>query len=235
MLRTVTTTSTLLTVGTAFYLLGFEPAYANSITYYDIDFSTPTHTVGSPPTQGSELDTISSIVFGEPLIESSFGTVASESLVFDTKDNQLPYFYDQIELDLRQGSDRYQLSFDLITNNFVNTGSSNGFVLLFDTPQIRRIDFNSDGTIGYYYPSQGSEIIGSFSDDTLISMAVDISLVAGTWDIFMNDELLYSGDFAPTGNDVNSIRFSFGNVNAAMVSSTFDNVRLDNIQVRGAF
>ncbi|WP_424097205.1 hypothetical protein [Moorena producens] len=228
MLKTLTTTSTIITVSTILNLLGVDSVQAVPITYYDIDFSAPTHTLGSAPTEGFSSDTISSVVFGNPVVESSFGPLTSESLVFNTKGNTTPCcFYDQIKLDLGGGSDRYQVSFDLSTRNYVNTGSANTFTLLFDTPQVRTIHFMSNGTIRYFYPFQGSGTIGSFSDNTLLNMMVDINLAASTWDIFMNDSLLYSGLFSPSGDDINSLRFSFGGVS----TTSFDSIGLDNIRV----
>ncbi len=228
MLKTLTATSTILTIGTIYHLLGLGSAHAASITYYDVDFSAPTHTIGSSPTEGSSSDTISSIVFGQPVVESSFGALSSESLVFNTTGNTTPCcFYDQIELDLGKGSDQYRVSFDLSTSNYVNTGSGNTFTLLLDTPEVRNIHFNNDGTISYFIPFQGSGVIGSFSDNSLLNMMVDVNLAASTWDISMNGSLLHSGVFSPSVNDINSLRFSFGGLS----TTSFDSVGLDNIRV----
>ena len=218
-------------VSAAFHLWGFGSAHAEPMTYYDIDFSAPTHTVGRPPLERFSLNTISSVVFGEPLVESSFGALTSESLVFNTTGNTPSFFYDQISLSLGRDSDRYQLSFDLSTDHFVSTGSSNRFALIFDTSQVRRIDFNNDGTISYDHPFQGSGVIGSFSDNTLLSITVNVNIAARTWDILMNDNLLHSGIFFPSGGDIESLRFSFGSITSISGSSTFDSVGLDNIQI----
>ncbi len=226
-LKTIITLSKVFTITAAFCLLRFDSAHAVSMTYYDIGFSEPIHTVGSPPSEGSNPDTISNIVFGEPLVESSFGVLTNESLVFNTAGNTPSFFYDQIKLDLANNSDRYRLSFDLSTNNFVNTGSTNTFTLLFDTPEVRSISFNNNGTIRYFHPSEGSGIIGNFSDNTLLKMIVDVNLATSTWNIFMNNDLLHSGIFFPSTDDINSLRFSFGGIN----SSTFDSIGLDNLQI----
>ncbi len=170
-----------LTGVTIFQLLLAASAQAIPTTYYDIDFSTPTHNVGAAPTTGTGTDKVSSVVFGQPVVESSFGALSSESLVFNTTGNsQRCCYYDQIKLGLGKGSDRYQVLFDLSTENYVNTGSGNTFTLLFDTPEVRNIYFNNDGTIRYYNTYGPSGAIGNFTDGSLLNMMIDVSLVANT-------------------------------------------------------
>ncbi len=207
-------------------LLGASSAQAAIITHYDIDFSSPTHSVGNAPTTGSGSNTPSSVVFGQPLVENSLGALTDQPLVFNTTGNTTPCcYYDQISLDVGAGYDNYQLSFNLSTENFVNTGASNQFALLFDTPQVRNIYFRNDGSISTFQPYILPQTIGSFADDELVSMLVDIDLVANTWDIFQNGSLLHNGFFDTSGSDIDSIRFSYGSPSA----TGFDSVGLDDI------
>ena len=204
-------------------LLVVTSAQAVPTTYYDIDFSAPINTVGSTPATGSGTDTVSSVVFGQPVVESSFGALADESLVFNTTGNTGGCcHYDQIKLDLGESSDRYQVSFDLSTENYVNTGAGNTFTLLFDTPQVRNIYFQNDGTIREY-----ARVLGSFSDNSLLNMMIDINLATNTWDVFMNGGLLSTSVFTPSGDDIESLRFSFGGSS----TTSFDSVGIDNIKV----
>ena len=203
-------------------------AWAVPTTYYDIDFSSPTHTLGSAPTVGSGIDTPSSIVFGQPTVESSLGGLTDQALVFNTTGNtNLCCYYDQIRLAMGFGSDHYQVSFDLSSEQFVNTESSNAFTVFFDTPQVRNVYFNNTGTISYHNPGVGSGVIGSFADNQMLSMLIDIDLLASTWEILANGSSLFGGTFSPSGDDIESIRFSFGGVN----STNHDSVGIDNILV----
>jgi len=209
-------------------LLGASSVQAAIITHYDIDFSSPTHTLGSVPATGPSSDTPSSVVFGQPVVESSLGALSDQALVFNTTGNTTPCcFYDQIELDLNAGYDNYQLSFDLSTDNYVDSGSTNNFAVLFDTPQVRRIDFENSGDVSTYQPFLGTSTIGTdvFDDNELLSMLVDIDLGLNTWDIFLNSSLLHSGFFDTSGSDIGSVRFSLGSAS----TTHFDSVGLDNI------
>lgn len=207
-------------------LLGASSAQAAIVTHYDIDFSSPTHTVGNTPTTGSGSNTPSSVVFGQPLVENSLGALTDQPLVFNTTGNTTTCcYYDQISLDVGAGYDNYQLSFNLSTENFVNTNAGNQFALFFDTPQVRNVYFRNDGSISTYQPSLPSYTIGSFADNELVSMLIDIDLVTNTWDIFQNGSLLHNGFFDTSGSDVDSIRFSYGSPS----TTGFDSVGLDDI------
>lgn len=203
---------------------------AAPITYYDIDFSAPTHTIGSAPRTGSTPDTVTSINFGNPSVQSSFGALDGAALVFNTLGNTTPCcYYDQISLRMGQGSTRYQFSFDLVSRNFVSSPARNDFAILFDTPQVRNLYFNNNGTVSVFNPSGSSfsSVIGSFNDNQLLSVMVDIDLILGTWDIFMNGTQLLSDFFRPSGDDIESVRFSFGN----FYTTTFDSIGIDNILI----
>ena len=210
------------------YPLAICSVGAVPVTYYDINFSSPTHTVGSAPTVGSGIDTPSSIVFGQPTVESSLGGLTDQALIFNTTGNSTTCcFYDQIELQMGFGSSHYQVSFDFSSENFVNTESGNTFTVLFDTPQVRNVYFNNSGSISYFNPGAGSGTIGSFADNQMLNMLIDIDLVSSVWEIFANGSLLFSGMFTPSGDDIESIRFSFGGID----TTTHDSVGIDNILV----
>ncbi len=204
-------------------LLGASSAQAAIVTHYDIDFSSPTHSVGSAPTTDSGSNTPSSVVFGQPVVGNSLGALTDQPLVFNTTGNGGCCSYDQIRLDVGAGYDNYQLSFNMSSENFVNTGANNRFTLLFDTPEVRNVYFGN-GDISIFQPSISSTI-GSFADGDLVSMLIDIDLVTNTWDIFQNGSLLHNGFFDTSGGDIESIRFSYGSTS----STNFDSVGLDDI------
>lgn len=216
----------ILMLGLAALLLGASSAQAAIVTHYDIDFSSPVNTVGNAPATGLGSNTPSSVVFGQPLVGNSLGALTDQPLIFNTTGNSGGCCsYDQIRLAVGAGYDNYQLSFNLSTESFVNTGANNRLALLFDTPQVRNIYFGNDGNISTYQPSLPSQTIGSFVDGELVSMLVDIDLVMNTWDIFQNGSLLYNGFFDTSGGDIGSIRFSYGSTS----STGFDSVGLDDI------
>ncbi len=91
------------------FVLVVADAKAFTITHYDIDFGSRPHTVGSLPTVGTSSDKVSSINFGHPVVESTFGSLSHQPLVF-TADNE---GMDQIQLNLARGHGNYHASFNV--------------------------------------------------------------------------------------------------------------------------
>jgi hypothetical protein len=197
--------------------------------YYDIDFSSPEHIVGLPPSVGSQPTRPSSIVFGSPTVQRSLGALNNQPLVFNTTGNAPSFYYDQIALNVAKAQQHYFVSFDMLTQNLVS--SRNDFVVLFDTPTIRNLEFNNDGSIGIFGTRSGT--IGSFRDNTLMHFEIDIDMIKQNWTISMNSNILCNWAFVPD-NDIESIRFSEGLaiMNVPQDNSTY--VGLDNIIVANA-
>lgn len=205
-------------------------AWALPTTYYDIDFSSPTHTPGSAPTANGDSDTPSEVAFGEPLVQSN-SPLDGNALKFNTFGNTTSSHtvYDQIRLDMGFASDRYQLSFDFYSNNFVNSNSGNTFTIFFDTPEVRNLYFENTGRIRTWSPSPYSTYhIGSFRNNQRLNMLVDLDLIENTWEFYIDGSLVFSDIFTTSDPDIESIRFSFGDITD---STYFDSVFIDNIKV----
>jgi hypothetical protein len=175
---------------------------ATIITYYNIDFESPTHSVGNTPSIGTGIDTPSSIKFGQPLVESSFGHLNTQALVFNPSIST----YEQIGLNMGYGRDNYQLSFDLETRNI--KGSNYNFNAIFDAPSVQNLNFH--GSVGMYvFPFDGiRRYTGNFNDNDLMHFDIDIDLASRYWTVLLNEQLAFEGLFNPTGDDINSIRFN---------------------------
>ena len=52
------------------------------VVHYDIDFSSPPHTVDLIPSTGTGSDRPSSIPLGQPAVVSSYGTLTNQPLCF---------------------------------------------------------------------------------------------------------------------------------------------------------
>ncbi len=200
-------------------------AQADLITLYDVDFSSPTHSLGSTPSIGPNSDQISGIIFGTPTVESTFAGNQDPSLHFNADTST----YEQIRLNMGQGYDNYQLQFDFYSSNL--SDSNYAFTLLADTPQVRNFSFH--GTVGIYsfapfvQPIRG----GSVQDDTTYHVMLDYNLVAGSMSVWLNNGLLGASEFSTSGDDIESFRFS---LSPAMGGTGLDpsiSVNLDNILV----
>jgi hypothetical protein len=177
-------------------------ATAGVISLYDIDFSSPTHTVGSTPSVGTGSDQVSFIRFGDPtVIDTSAGT-PDQALHFTAQTGAyIPY--QQIELTMGRGYDNYQMSFDMVASNLV--GSNYEFVLLADTPSVRNLYFRNTGDISLI-----GKNMGTFANDTSYNVMLDYDLVDQQVSYWMNGVLVGSQLFTTSGGDIESFRFNLG-------------------------
>jgi hypothetical protein len=90
-------------------------------------------------------------------------------------------------------------------------GSDAQFVLLLDTPSVRKLIFDNAGAISLS-PIDGIAIekqIGTFSNQETFHLHVDIDLSSNIWSIFKNDILLDSANFN-ADSYIQDMRFSYG-------------------------
>jgi hypothetical protein len=190
-----------------------------------VDFSSPTHSIGSRPSTGSESDQISRVIFGAPTIEDTFAENQDQSLHFNANQNT----YEQILLYMGQGYDNYQLEFDFYSSNL--SDSEYLFSLIADTPYVRSLNFS--GTTGIYFWAPFVEQIDGrdLLDNTAYHVKLDYDLSASSVSLWLNDGLLGSTDFLSDSGDIESFRFSLSPaIGGAGLDPTIA-VNLDNILV----
>ena len=202
----------------------------NAEVFYDIDFESPLHIVGSAPTTGTGTQTPSSIKFGEPLVKQNFGSMNSQCLVF----NQTSSTYDQIRLELGNDQDFYFLSFDISTRNLSDSLSS--FDILFDTPQVRAFSFSGIGKVTVYHPYEFVyKYANDYNDDTLMHVTAEIDLNQNTWAINVNEQLTaYGNNFIDGDDDIESIRFSLSPRIGGISHEPDVYVAIDNLYISNA-
>ncbi len=205
-------------------------AQAASFTLYDIDFSSPPHVVGSNVTVGSGSDTPSYIRFGTPTVESSFGALIDQPLVFNPENDT----YEQIQLVLGGGYDNYHVSFDLYAANL--SGSNYAFTLNFDTPSVQNFGFHGLGNMRTFSPKPSgppsdSFNLGSFSNNTLYHVSIDIDLTDALWTIGIEGGPSMTHPFYSWGGDVDSLRFGLSRWKGNTPHDPTVAVGLDNLLV----
>ena len=190
------------------------PTQAFSEIIYDVDFSAPTHTVGSLPATGSTAtpsDTPSEIINGTPLVDAEFDGVSNQSLAFNRPRSRT----EAIGFDLGLTANRYTLEFDVILTS-LNNPNTELFSVSFETPTEQSILFSND-SVDVFQPEPGGSTItgsiGEYIDSTAFNVLVDIDLVASSWSIFLDQTLAHSGafyafDVGGAANDINRIRMS---------------------------
>ncbi len=92
---------------------------AEGVVYFNIDFSSPPHQVGSQPTYGGGPDRPSRNWFGSPQVMSSFGALTDQPLLLNTAGNAGSFYYDQFSLDLAYNKPTYHIAFDVYTEDFI--------------------------------------------------------------------------------------------------------------------
>ena len=204
-----------------------NPLLANAgvITHYDIDFSSPAHTAGMAPSTGTDTNQVSSVVFGTPTVTNNFAGTANQSLHFNANTST----YEQIRLDMGQGYDNYQVSFDFFSSNLA--GSDYAFTLLADTPQVRNFYFHGSSGIRYWGSVDGYINGGQFANNTSYNVLLDYDLAQSTVSIWLNGGLMGTNLFTTSGDDIESLRFSLSPWIGGAGLNPYIDVGLDNILV----
>lgn len=182
--------------------LGLSTTVSAQNTYYLLKFSTTENQVPEtdfgPPTRYG----ISEVVFGSPLVVFD-GAMPSRSLRFSPASGM-----EQIRLNMTDlpETDNYQLG---ATIKITESGND-WFSVFIDTPSFRKVTFKNDGNIYAHIAGQSEFIIGSYANDTLMRLGIDVDLDADTWTIYLGETELHSGPFGGA-NKVTGIRFTTAN------------------------
>jgi hypothetical protein len=188
--------------------------------FYTVDFSSPLHQVGQPPTTGAGPQTPSSIIFGSPTVVSSFGHLTNQPLLFKG------IGYQQIGFDLNRGAPDYFLDFDFETHNL--NPSLFVFTMLFDCPEVETFDLHGLG--GIEIPDYS--FLPGWTDDEPHHMHVDLNITNRTWILQFDSRPPVSGSFFhASGPDVLSLRLNlfawrYGTPDDPSIQIAIDNIRI---------
>ncbi len=198
-------------------------ARAESIVQlYDVDFSSPLHTIGEPPTTGAgpaPRKTPTRIKFGTPTVVQAVGALSDQPVKFHCTSQ-----YDQLEFCV-SGYDGFSHVFPryIIEMAVLIESVGQEFTILLDTPQVRNIYFEPDETVRVFIPGGSGGIIGGYSLTVPTSLRIDVDLEASWWTISLNDSQVYSSSFR--ANELRTFRLS---------SDVECLAAVDNINVYGA-
>jgi len=202
---------------------------------YDVDFTHRPHDVPHFVGQQIPVDSgpaprhsASQVVFGEQIVRHSFGPLEDTPVEF-ISGRQYEFNYSQVafEVDFLQQFPSYEVSFDAYVASAGN--SSDTLSLFFDTPGMVRVDYTPDGRVRRHGGTRYATTIGTFDPWEAVSSSVIVSIASNSWDIWVDNSLLYSGRFHPSGNPnrLEDIRLSFS---GAFVG---DSIGIDNIKIIG--
>jgi hypothetical protein len=189
--------------------------------FYSVDFNSPLNQVGNPPVTGMGSSTPSSIVFGTPTVESSFGSLTDQPLVFSA------IGYQQIQFDLSKGVPDYFVDFDFETHNL--NPSLFAFMLLFDTPYVQNFYLHGSGYIGV--PPANSPYLAGWSDDELHHMHIAIDIPNSSWTFQIDDEAPAIGAFSSGSGDILSLRMNLSTWRQGTPDDPNVQVAIDNVVI----
>lgn len=189
------------------------------------------------------------LVDGSPQLADATGPFATRSLAFNSQGNAATFYYDQIQYSTKRptcpipGSSLpgcnapqlpqiFRVSFDVFTSGLV--GSVDSFTVLFDTPEVRRLDFEGSGDIAVFNPgNSGSWVskVGTYADREAIHVDINFDLAGDLWNIALNGLNVYSNRIG--GDRLDAIRFSHGAVTTNVIdfnaTSYLDNVHIEQV------
>ena len=198
--------------------------------YYDIDFSSPLHTVEQVPTIDDSPATPSQNR-GEPIVVDSYGQFTDQPLLLNTLGNSPSFYYDSITLDMDRGRGFYYSSFDVLTHNLI--GTDNNFTVLYDLPWVHNLSFINTGELNIF----GRENV-PFQDDTPMHFEVLMDIENDFAKVLLNGTLVYDDKlliYLPNRNEEDfyfrSLRFSHGLQSSIGTPNYSTNIAIDNIIV----
>ena len=197
---------------------------------YDVDFSTPPHTVGQPPTTGAgpaPRETVSQILTGNPTVVASLGALTQQPLRLNSFDGTR----DKIRFRLSNlpASDHYCLAADVLVNQADVNGQLD-FVL--DVPTLPTIHFKGDGTITVFIAGiiPVPVVIGNYTLGDVVSLQINIDLVTDRWLITLDGvlELDSSIDLAQEIEEIEAVEVATAGVTGnAQVRGAIDNLLIN--------
>lgn len=176
---------------------------------YNLDFTPP------------EIGTYQT-VFGDPSVQSPVRPFA-DALIFHAVTG-----YDQIELAIHTAGPRYDIQYDVLVHDLLN--SQYAFSIFLDTPEVRTVSFH--GGLNSIEVFQASPYtianLADFADDQVYHFDISVDLEANLWSVAIDGTQMFANPI--NASSLQSIRFSmapriwFGAIDAPGTYAALDNV-----------
>lgn len=198
------------------------PCATRSQVLYDIDFQTPGQGVNQTVQTGSAPQYVSSIVFGNPEVVSSFGGLNNQPLLFSSTGGTQVFagnYYTQIQLNFGiPNPPNLDLSFD-----FTDSGAGHSLTLLFDTPEVRNFQFDQGG-ISFLNPFFPADNFGTYTMGQVYHFDINVNFQQNDWTFYENGLALGSGAFDASSNVLQSVRFNYDATGPNISGTAIDNL-----------
>ncbi len=207
---------------------GSPVLFGGTFLLYDVDFGSPPHTSGERAVAGTgpaPRKTPSFIVFGTPRVVDEFGALTDQPCRISGEGSGGQFDYTQLEFaltshrGLETSFDRYIIEMDILIASSVGT-----LTILLDTPEVRNLHFEPDGTMRVFVPFGGGGMIGSYPKGQVMHLKMDVNLTTSRWEIYLDNNKLTTINLS--ADTLQSFRISHG-------KSTSGSMAIDNVTVSG--
>ncbi len=187
-----------------------SPAGASAMDLYDLDFTAP------------EIG-VYQVTAGSPAIQASVGPF-TDAAVFDAETGG-----EQIRLPIATAAPRYELQFDLLPHNLLNSDYS--FGVYFDTAVVRSVNLHGGLNGIYLYQSAPflNLSLAVFANESVYHFAIVLDAEASEWSVALNGNSLFSG--ACDAAALEGIRFGISPWLGGAANAPNTYVALDNVLV----
>lgn len=197
-----------------------QPGSPNDLSFhYDMDWDGAPHVLNSQTATGAP-DGPSKINFGSPVVEQSLGVLDQRPLVFESSGGST---YEQIQMDLSQNAEVYNLSMDLLVTGSGPNSGSDGFTILFDGNTVSTIRFNNSKEIRYFSYGTGG-LLGTYEYNEKINLRVQVDVPKGVLYVSINGGPFQSKPAHIPDGDIRAIRVSLIDTTYGDGTSAIDNV-----------
>lgn len=221
-------------------VISLRAAQAQPVVLYDVDFSAPTHALGTTPTVGSgplPRATPTDISFlgggaadSSATVVSSFGALTDRPVVLEGDGSQSSIVTILFGLDdaRTHDADSYRLEFDLIIDALPT--NADHFTLFIDAPSVNRLQFTAAGELTVFNTALvATQTIGTYQTGALLSVAIDFDQLQWIWSIAVNGQTLFSGPAGGTG--ATAIRINLARIDPSGSASSVRRVALDGVRI----
>ncbi len=174
-------------------LLAALPGVGGADPLYDVDFGTPPHSLGQPPTTGAGafprdvptdlLGTGIEVVAGSGALSDQPAQLSGDATQF-------------IGFSLSgSGFDAFQITLDLLPSSLAFGTEAR---LSVDTPSTNSMNFRWNGDIAIFDGDLTLGVVDTFTVGTLLQVAIDFDLGAGAWSIDVNGNEIHAGSLLGT-------------------------------------
>lgn len=204
------------------------PAPIQPQVLYDLDFSSPDHSVDQMVGVGIGPKRVSAVVFGTPTVRSASSALLSRPLEFDALST-----YEQIRLTLPSPTTRppgYLIEFDVASTALRD--SSYAFSVVLDTPAVRNLSLHGGlNSVSVFQPTPYTiSNPAGFADGVKHRFTVVVDLLSNPeWRVYMDSVQIYQNVLGT--NAVESIRFNLSPWIGGATDAPNVKVALDNVKV----